>query len=256
MLNFWRSHADYQAFVSDTVSIFSENEILKLQSYSKSREKLASLNLDAVGVLLAPYYSNTGRPAKNQPEILRSIVLMMDLGFTSIDRWHKHLQNDFILATLVGCTLDSLPPLGSYYDFMNRLGFAIQCLKRMAEMTFSLPQKIKSPHRNPAKERSSQTATVALQKQLRIIFVQVKIFHFTMKNYYNKYFPLLQLSLPVILVLLIPMTLPFPEMALVFMLMQILTVIRNVTALSRVSLTAPVTDITQMLMLPGEGTVI
>ena len=121
MLNFWRSHADYQAFVSDTVSIFSENEILKLQSYSKSREKLASLNLDAVGVLLAPYYSNTGRPAKNQPEILRSIVLMMDLGFTSIDRWHKHLQNDFILATLVGCTLDSLPPLGSYYDFMNRL---------------------------------------------------------------------------------------------------------------------------------------
>ena len=51
MLNFWRSHADYQAFVSDTVSIFSENEILKLQSYSKSREKLASLNLDAVGVL-------------------------------------------------------------------------------------------------------------------------------------------------------------------------------------------------------------
>ena len=37
MLNFWRSHVVYQAFVSDTVSIFSENELLKLQSYSKSR---------------------------------------------------------------------------------------------------------------------------------------------------------------------------------------------------------------------------
>lgn len=121
MLKFWRSHVDYQSFVSDTISSFSETELLKLQSYSQSREKLDSLNLDPIGVLLAPYYSNTGRPAKNQPEILRSFVLMMDLGFTSIDRWQKYLKNDFILSTLIGCSLDSLPPLGSYYDFINRL---------------------------------------------------------------------------------------------------------------------------------------
>ena len=121
MLKFWRSHVDYQSFVSDTISSFSETELLKLQSYSKSREKLDSLNLDSIGVLLAPYYSNTGRPAKNQPEILRSFVLMMDLGFTSIDRWQKYLKNDFILSTLIGCSFDSLPPLGSYYAFINRL---------------------------------------------------------------------------------------------------------------------------------------
>ena len=191
MLNFWRSHVDYQAFVSDTVSIFSENELLKLQSYSKSREKLDALNLDPIGVLLAPYYSNTGRPAKNQPEILRSIVLMMDLGFTSVDRWHKHLQNDFILTTLVGCTLDSLPPLGSYYNFMNRLWLRNPELEKNGQNDLFSSSKNQKPHRNPAKERNSQTVTVALQKQLRIIFVQVKIFHFTMKNYYNKYFPLL-----------------------------------------------------------------
>ena len=121
MLKFWRSHVDYQSFVSDTISSFSETELLKLQSYSQSREKLDSLNLDPIGVLLAPYYSNTGRPAKNQPEILRSFVLMMDLGFTSIDRWQKYLKNDFILSPLIGCSFDSLPPLGSYYDFINRL---------------------------------------------------------------------------------------------------------------------------------------
>ena len=45
MLNFWRSHVDYQSF-------------------SESREKLDSLNLDTISVLLAPYYSNTNRPAK------------------------------------------------------------------------------------------------------------------------------------------------------------------------------------------------
>ena len=76
MLKFWRSHVDYQSFVSDTISSFSETELLKLQSYSKSREKLDSLNLDSIGVLLAPYYSNTGRPAKNQPEILRSLPVL------------------------------------------------------------------------------------------------------------------------------------------------------------------------------------
>ena len=56
MLKFWRSHVDYQSFVLDTISSFSETELLKLQSYSQSREKLDSLNLDPIGVLLAPYY--------------------------------------------------------------------------------------------------------------------------------------------------------------------------------------------------------
>lgn len=42
MLKFWRSHADYHSFVSDTVSSFSETELLKLQSYSTSKNKKPS----------------------------------------------------------------------------------------------------------------------------------------------------------------------------------------------------------------------
>ena len=151
MLKFWRSHVDYQSFVSDTISSFSETEFLKLQSYSKSREKLDSLNLDAIGVLWAPFYSNTGRPAKNQPEILRSFVLMMDLGFTSIDRWQKYLQNDFILATLIGCFLDSLPPLGSYYDFINRLWLRNPEFEKNGRNDLFSSSKNKKPSQKPGK---------------------------------------------------------------------------------------------------------
>ena len=151
MLNFWRSHVDYQSFVSDTISSFSETELLKLQSYSKSREKLDSLNLDPIGVLLAPYYSNTGRPAKNQPEILRSFVLMMDLGFTSIDRWQKYLKNDFILSTLIGCTLDSLPPLGSYYDFIDRLWLRNPEFEKNGRNDLFSSGKNKKPSQKPGK---------------------------------------------------------------------------------------------------------
>lgn len=171
MLKFWRSHADYQSFVSDTVSSFSETELLKLQSYSKSRHKPDSLNLDAIGLLLAPCYSNIGRHAKNQPEILRSFVLMMDLGFTSIDCWQKYMQNDFILATLVGCTLASLPPLGSYYDFIDRLWLRNPEFEKNGRNDLFPSSKNKKTSQKPGKEKNSQTGIVVLQKKLPFIYV-------------------------------------------------------------------------------------
>ena len=45
---------------------------------SDSWHKLTSMNLDPAGDFLAPFYSNTGRPAINQPQILRSFFLMLD----------------------------------------------------------------------------------------------------------------------------------------------------------------------------------
>lgn len=233
MLKFWRSHADYQSFVSDTVSSFSETELLKLQSYSKSRHKPDSLNLDAIGLLLAPCYSNIGRHAKNQPEILRSFVLMMDLRFTSIDCWQKYLQNDFILATLVGCTLDSLPPLGSYYDYIDRLWLHNPEFEKNGRNDLFPSSKNKKTSQKPGKEKNSPTGIVVLQKKLPFIYVWKKISLFTMKNSCSNYFPLLPLFLPVTSVSLTPVTLPFPATAPVSMPMWILMDPGNVTALNR-----------------------
>jgi len=120
MLKHWTTHAEYQQFISVAVSQLNYSQRKKLASYSDSLEKLTSLNLDPVGEHLRPYYSDTGRPALNQPEILRSFVLMMDQGITSLTNWVETLQSDDLLALMIGCTTDSLPPLGSYYDFIDR----------------------------------------------------------------------------------------------------------------------------------------
>lgn len=121
MLKHWTSHADYQHFISHAVTSFNESQLKKFSSYSNTIAKLSSLNLDPLATHLAPYYSSTGRPALHQPEIFRSLILMLDLEETSITSWIKTLMSDDLLAILIGCTPDSLPPLGSYYDFISRL---------------------------------------------------------------------------------------------------------------------------------------
>lgn len=75
---------------------------------------------------LEPLYSHTGRPALNQPQIVRSFVLfflLLSMGLTppSLTAWVARLKQDRVLAALIGCPLSSLPPLGSYFDFMDRL---------------------------------------------------------------------------------------------------------------------------------------
>ncbi len=59
---------------------------------------------------LSAFYSPVGRPAKNQVQIIRSLILMALLGFTSLTAWVVELTTDSLLAVLIGCTPDSLPP--------------------------------------------------------------------------------------------------------------------------------------------------
>ena len=121
MLKHWDTHAEYQHFISEAVTLLNPSQLKRLNSMSDSWNKLTSMNLDPVGDFLAPFYSDTGRPAINQPQILRSFVLMLDRKFTSLTNWVAELQSDDLLAMLIGCSPGHLPPLGSYFDFINRL---------------------------------------------------------------------------------------------------------------------------------------
>ena len=121
MLKHWDTHAEYQHFISEAVTSLNPSQLKRLYSMSDSWNKLTSMNLDPVGDFLAPFYSDTGRPAINQPQILRSLVLMLDRKFTSLTNWVAELQSDDLLAMLIGCSPGHLPPLGSYFDFIDRL---------------------------------------------------------------------------------------------------------------------------------------
>ena len=119
LLGFWRSHVDYQQQVATELSLIARFNPYALLEYEHSISKLYILDLDPMKPILAPLYSNTGRPSINQPEIFRSLLLMNDLGF-SLDQWAVKLSNNRVLQIACGF-FDELPSIASYYDFMSRI---------------------------------------------------------------------------------------------------------------------------------------
>lgn len=116
-----------------------------------AREKLRLLNLDPVMELLEPYYPPHGRPAINQTQILRSLVLMLDQGYTGITAWVEKLSSDSLLAFLISCTPDSLPPLGSYYDFIDRLWLQDKQFQKSGRKDLFPANKNRKPANKPGK---------------------------------------------------------------------------------------------------------
>lgn len=121
MLKNWTSHAEYQQFIISNLSKLNKNFSNRILELESSISKLYSLDLDILGEILKPYYSNTGRPATLQPEIFRSFSLMLFQKETSITNWVKKLQHDELLAVCIGCTIDKTPSVSSHYDFISRL---------------------------------------------------------------------------------------------------------------------------------------
>ena len=122
MLLNWQSHQEYCHFLHEAKVHFDHSQRSRLTGeFAAAREKLRLLNLDPVMKLLQPCYPPLGRPAINQTQILRSLILMLHQGYVSIAAWVEKLKSDSLPAFLIGCTPHSLPPLGSYYDFIDRL---------------------------------------------------------------------------------------------------------------------------------------
>lgn len=127
MIKNWQINQEYHCFLANAKTIFDSSERVWLQSELVSpQEKLRLFDTDAVMRFLAPFSSHTGRSASNQPQFLRSFIrfflfISMNLTSPSLTSWVKRLKSDRLPASLIGCPLNSLPPLGSYYDLMDRL---------------------------------------------------------------------------------------------------------------------------------------
>lgn len=128
----WQSHDEYRTIVNTYGRRLSRNNPKYFFNlYDKERQKLLNLNLDPLLEFIPQFYSNGGRPAINQAQILRSLILFVLLfnktpAKTSLTAWiNDILPYSISLTVLVGCTsAKELPPLGSYYDFMNRFWMA------------------------------------------------------------------------------------------------------------------------------------
>ena len=124
----WQSHDKYRTIVNTIGRRLSRNNPkYSFDSYDEERQKLLNLNLDPLLDLITPFYSQGGRPAQHQAQILRSLILFVLLfhktkARTSLTSWVRDvLPASISLTVLIGCSsTDELPPLGSYYDLMNR----------------------------------------------------------------------------------------------------------------------------------------
>ena len=119
MLGTWTSHADYQRQTADALSQVAKSNPYALWEYQDAISKLYILNLDPLKRLMSPLYSLIGRPAESQPEIFRSLILMVCLGYP-LDKWVVKLSLNPVLRIACGFH-GKLPGVASYYDFINRL---------------------------------------------------------------------------------------------------------------------------------------
>ena len=120
MLGYWRKHTDYKHFVLNRLESTFRYDPGSLKEYEKIISKLWILNLDLLNEPMSLCYSKTGRPSLLQPEIFRVFIAMTHLTIP-IHFWVSTLENNFVLRTICGLKYSEIPPVGSFYDFINRI---------------------------------------------------------------------------------------------------------------------------------------
>src|SRR5665647_1099444 len=101
--------------------LFYQTDRERVVKLDKSISKLYQLNLDMLFPIVLPLYSFTGRPAKNQPGIIRSLILMLDQDEHDIPKWATKVASDRILCAICGFEFGDAPSFSSYYDLNRRL---------------------------------------------------------------------------------------------------------------------------------------
>ena len=89
----WQDHNEYRTIVNTFGRRLSRNNPkYSFSNYDVERQKLLSLNLDSLTEYISGFYSNGGRPAKPQAQIIRSLILFVLLfnktkARTSLTLW-------------------------------------------------------------------------------------------------------------------------------------------------------------------------
>lgn len=146
MLGFWRTHEEYQSYLLEKILPFFESDKDNVIQYKDALSKLYILDLDPLKPLLSNYYSTTGAPAKNQPELIRSFILMSEMKIHSIPKWVEKLQANEFLCLMTGLSRSEIHGVGSYYDLINRVWLS------NPDIDYEFEHSLHSFKRKPAKK--------------------------------------------------------------------------------------------------------
>jgi hypothetical protein len=174
MLRNWVTHKNYQQKFLHEMEIFRQKEGSRLALMAKSLMKLYLFDLDSLLPSIIKLYADDGRPAVNQQQLMRSLVLMPDLGYHSITVWAGIVAGDPIISAACGFERGKEASFSSYYDIINRFWLASheEHVKRksMPKSFFSKPrQKFKAGQKLPPKHTGSvaKLASLAERGKLR-----------------------------------------------------------------------------------------
>ncbi len=122
MLKKWTTHSEYLSHLNreiDSLSPHEKNRLFKL--HQNSLLKLSLLNLDPLLSVVKPLYPELGDPTKNQCEIIRSLILMVDARKQSITDWALDTTHAPILRILCEFHENHVPGIASNYNLLARL---------------------------------------------------------------------------------------------------------------------------------------
>lgn len=118
MFGHWPSHKEYLVLLSDQLTRIPSNT---REEYAFAIELFSRLNLDTMPAIIRPLYSSTGRKADQQDIVFRMLILtiLTNKTFGKIVHQCRHRP---IFQALIGLPAnDTVPGLGTLYDFMHRL---------------------------------------------------------------------------------------------------------------------------------------
>lgn len=148
MLGPWRPHDQFQEWLQERLLGLLPQQKNQIEFHADALEKVYILDLDRLKKLILPRYSYTGRPAVNQPEIFRTLVLASHYK-ESISEFVKRLKADDVLAIACGFKPGDIPGVGSFYDLSNRLWLAHAPAKVLRDPYRKKKKKLKANEKLP-----------------------------------------------------------------------------------------------------------
>jgi hypothetical protein len=118
------SHQQFKQNVKDGITmLYAQGKIKSITHYADLIGKMFLSDLTEVRQLLTPHYAAKPRGSlpRDPAAMLRSLLLMKQIGEHSITKWVQSLKNSDAYATLSGFEPDNVPGIGTFYDFISRL---------------------------------------------------------------------------------------------------------------------------------------
>lgn len=170
-----RSHDDFLAFVTKEVNLLYPNKKLIKDHFFTLITWISIIDLTQTAYLLKHRYSSNprGRKPRNPPDMLRSLLLMHKLQYTSVDKWVQALKTVPLYAVLSGFNPDSTPGVGTFYDFFNRLWLAPS-----PHLIKHNKRKIKKPKKKGKKNQKMDPKNPGIvEKMVRRALKQRKVYY-------------------------------------------------------------------------------